>query len=133
MPVAGGAAVPTSDDQLPANEIHYEVGMSGRSGGKTYDIVNMNILVDIEPEKLAAFIDELYKQNMGYTVSGIQIKTVDPLDRVSNGYLYGENQVVEAEIQVECLLFRSWTRPIMPDGESNILGINPYKAPGANP
>src|SRR6185436_17761854 len=37
----------TAEEALPANETHYEISMSGRSSGKTYDTVMMTVLVDI--------------------------------------------------------------------------------------
>jgi hypothetical protein len=52
----------------------------------------------------------------------VQTRAVDPLDRASNGYLYGNTPVVELELLVECVMFRSWTAPLMPDAIKLTLG-----------
>ena len=137
---AGGAAVsPTSlfyiqgstPDQNGAaasaaqpNSIDLEKRqMTGRASGADYDIILMQISVDVDPSWLNRFIDQLYRQNMGYTVLNIKLKTVDPLSRASNGWIYGETQVVEAEILVESLMFRDWMRPLMPEKVRVALGL----------
>jgi len=40
----------------------------------------------------------------------------------SNGYIYGESQVIEVELLVECIMFRSWTEQLMPDAVKISLG-----------
>ncbi len=107
-----GAAVPVQS--AAPNKIDYAMGMTGHASGGDYDVVYMSIHMDIDPAGLIDFMDKLYLQNVGYTVTDVQLKTVDPLDRTSNGYIYGNKQVVEAEIQVEAILFRSWTARLMP-------------------
>jgi hypothetical protein len=113
VPVNPGGAPAQAQSNAPDNTISYDLSMTGRSAGGQYDIVHVSILVDIDPAQLNGFEKALYMQNMGYTVEGEQTRTVDPLDRASNGYLYGDGQVVEAEIQVEALLFRSWTAALI--------------------
>jgi hypothetical protein len=126
----GGAAPADPNAQAAPNTVNWDLSMTGRSAGADYDVVQVSILVDIDPAYLNAFVNELYKQNMGYTEVCRQIQTVDPLDRASNGYLYGDGQVVEAEIQLESLFFRSWTIPLMPAAEKQVLGI---PVPATNP
>jgi hypothetical protein len=104
------------------NQTNYDVGMTGRSAGATYDVVYMSVVMDVDPAYLFRFIDELYRQNMGYTVANIQMRSVDPIDRASNGYLYGNTPVVEVDLIVECILFRGWTEPLMPDAVKISLG-----------
>jgi hypothetical protein len=106
--------------------------MTGRLSNSQYDVVLMNITVDIDPAYQNAFIASLYRQNNGYTVLNVSSKTVDPFDASGNGYLYGNVQVVHLDILVEGLLFRSWTLPIMPDATKTLLGI-PVTPPGTPP
>lgn len=117
-PNAAAQPVEASD-----NLINYELSVTGRSAGKAYDVVHVSILVDIDPAQLNAFVRALYMQNMGYVQESLQIKTVDPTERASYGYLYGDGQVVEAEIQFEALFFRSWTAPLMPTPVRQALGV----------
>jgi hypothetical protein len=104
------------------HQTDYSLGMTGRSAGKTYDVVYMSVLMEIDPAYLNKFIESLYRQNMCYTVTNMQIRTVDPLARASEGYLYGDVPVVEVQMLVECLLFRSWTESVMPDAVKLSLG-----------
>jgi len=128
VPVAasdsGTLATRPSSVKLPdtPNKIDYVLGMTGRSAGANYDVVYMSVVLDLDPAYLFKFIDQLYRQNMCYTVVNIQSRAVDPLDRASAGYLYGEAQVIEVEVLVEGILFRSWTEPLMPDAVKMTLG-----------
>jgi hypothetical protein len=118
----GVSAVPLPNVPNPKD---YTLGLTGRASGNTYDVVYMSVLLDLDPAYLFKFMDQLYRQNMCYTVVSIQVRAVDPLDRASNGYLYGESQVIEVEMLVECLMFRSWTEPLMPDAVRVTLGGTP--------
>jgi hypothetical protein len=129
-PAAAAAAATTATASgltLPniPNPSDYTLGLTGRASGNTYDVVYMSVSLDLDPAYLFKFIDQLYRQNMGYTVVNMQIHAVDPLDRASNGYLYGESPVIEVNLLVECLLFRSWTEALMPDAEKMTLGAAP--------
>ncbi len=114
---AAGAAQPNTTDLSRS--------MTGRASGADYDVVLMQISIDIDPSYLNKFIDQLYRRNMGYTVLSVKSRTIDPLDRAGNGFIYGETQVAEVELLVEGLLFRNWTQPIMPDAIRAQLGIPP--------
>jgi len=104
--------------------------LTGHVGTSEYDVVLMRITVDIDPAYENQLIDALYRQNNGYTVINRNMKTVDPLEAASNGYLYDPVQCERLELLVEGLLFRSWTLPIMPDGIRRQLGLPPVPAPG---
>jgi len=104
------------------NQTEYKLGMTGRSAGKTYDVVYMSVTLELDPAYLNKFIDQLYRQNMCYTVTNMPMRTVDPLVRASQGYLYGDVPVVEVQMLVECLFFRSWTESIMPVDVKKSLG-----------
>ena len=119
-----GAATRAAKMILPdaANPTDFNLGMTGRAAGKTYDVVYMTVVLDVDPAYLFKFIDSLYHQNMCYTVTNMQMKTVDPLDRAAAGYIYGDVPVVEVEFLFECILFRSWTEPLMPDDIKRTLG-----------
>jgi hypothetical protein len=117
----GGAA---ADVKETPNQIDYNLGMTGRAAGGEYDVVQISVIMDLDPAALEKFIDQLYRENMGYTVTNMQFRTIDPLDRASNGYLYGEVQTIEAEIQLEGILFRSWTRPLMPKDVKAAMNVS---------
>jgi hypothetical protein len=126
VPVNGGGAGPVP---VTPNTLDYELSMTGHSSGGDYDVVLMSIWMDIDPAYLNRFKDQLYHQNMGYTVIGERFKTVDPLERTSNGFIYGEGQAIEVQLQVEAILFRGWTTPLMPDAVKAGLGIGQNPTP----
>lgn len=118
----GDQSAAAAAQTVAPNAINYDLSMTGQSGGADYDVVLFSVWMDIDPSKLTAFEDELARHNMYITLVD-HLKTVDPLDRVSNGYLYGDGQVVEVEMQAEAIFFRSWTLPLMPDDEKRLLSI----------
>lgn len=120
----GGPQTAPQDAPAPSNEIRYDLSLTGRSAGNDYDIVPMSVVMDMDPSYLNRFIEQLYR-NMSYTVINVQFRTIDPLDRGSAGYLYGDGQVIEVELQIEGIFFRSWTQPLMPKEIKQILGIAP--------
>ena len=121
----GGGAPPPAPaaDAAAAGALNYDASMTGHVSNAQYDVVLMSIHLDADPAYVQRFVDQLYRQNVGYTVLNEQIRTVDPLDRVSFGYVYGETQTVEVEILVEALLLRSWTVPLMPASVKTALNI----------
>jgi len=111
--------------------LDYARSLTGRASTDKYDITNVAIVLDLDPSSLNKFIATLYTQNNSYTVLGVKLATVDPFVAASDGYLYGSGQVVRAEIQVEAILFRPWTREIIPAGFGN-SGAGPG-VPGGPP
>ena len=95
--------------------------------GGGYDVVLMTLKLDLDPAYLNKFIDELYRQNNGYTVLNIKTSPIDPLEAASNAYLYGDTQCVHVEMLVEDLMFRSWTVPVMPKEQRASLSLPPIK------
>jgi hypothetical protein len=124
--VAGGAAATPA-----AGTLDYTRSMTGHVSTPDYDVVMMKVILHLDPAAENEFINELYKQNNGYTVINRNMRTIDPLDAAGQGFLYGPSQVVRVELLVESLLFRSWTVPLMPDQIRLPLGIPAYVPPAA--
>jgi hypothetical protein len=121
-PTPTAQAAPTSTVE---NTIDFSRPMTGRACGKDYDVVLTQICMDIDPAYLNKFIDQLYRQNMGYTVLSVRWRTIDPLDRISCGFIYGESPAIEVDMLVEGLLFRNWTQPLMPNSVRAALSVPP--------
>ena len=47
--------------------------------------------------------------------------------------VYGDAPVVEVEFLVECLFYRGWIHPLMPEAVRRQYGIPAYKAPAPAP
>src|SRR5207302_1127890 len=96
QPAAAQPGADTSNGA--ANAIDFSRTMTGRLSGADYDVVPMQIWMDIDPAAVIRFEEELYKTNMGHTVINSRFKTVNPVDRATNGYIYGPSQCIEIEI-----------------------------------
>ncbi|HTV48695.1 MAG TPA: hypothetical protein VMG59_09660 [Phycisphaerae bacterium] len=96
--------------------------MTGRSSNGQYQVTYVAFSVVVVPWEINSLINNLYKQNNGYTVVQISTQTVDPIEALTNGYVYGKVPVVRADIMVEVLLYSDWNRKIMPAFFANMLG-----------
>ncbi len=102
--------------------------LTGHLTNPRYQVTLMNISLVIEPWQINRFIDQLYRLNNGYTVLQIQMHTVDPIDALTSGYVYGKVPVVRADILVEAIFFTSWNGKIMPADYCAKCGV-PAPAP----
>jgi hypothetical protein len=103
--------------------------MTGRVASDKYDTVHFTVVMVAQPKAINAFMDELYRQNNGYTLLNVGFETVDPWEAMTTGYNYGEGSVVRVTLTVEALLFRGWTVPLMPARIRTQLGVKELAAP----
>ncbi|NNM84792.1 MAG: hypothetical protein HKL96_03425 [Phycisphaerales bacterium] len=97
--------------------------LTGHTGNKIYQVTYIAISVVIDPTKLNDFIEQLYRQNNGYTVVDVHLHSISPIQAAGNGYIYGKVAVVRADVLVEALLFNKWNAAIMPANYRAALGI----------
>ncbi len=88
-----------------------------------YQVTLMAVSVDVVPSDLNAFIDALYRQNIGYTVLKVNIHTVDPIHALTSGYVFGKVPVVRADILLQAIFLSSWNKKIMPSHYKRELGL----------
>ncbi|MGC8624463.1 MAG: hypothetical protein ACP5VQ_04280 [Phycisphaerae bacterium] len=79
-----------------------------------HQITLVAISVVVEADKINAFINQLYRQNNGYTVLQMNMKTVDPIAAITQGFVYGNVPVVRVNMLLEVLFFTQWNKPLMP-------------------
>lgn len=103
--------------------------MTGRVASDKYDTVHFTIVMVLQPKAINAFMDELYRQNNGYTLLNVGLETVDPWEAMTTGYNYGDGSVVRVTLTVEALIFRGWTVPLMPAKIRTQLGVKELAAP----
>ncbi|NNM88632.1 MAG: hypothetical protein HKL95_08945, partial [Phycisphaerae bacterium] len=84
--------------------------------------------VIIAPSKINTFINNMYRQNNGYTLLNVQIRTVDPIDAITHGYVYGAVPAVEADFLFEDILFNQWNGRVMPAAYRRRFGIVVHQA-----
>lgn len=92
---------------------HFGITPTGRISNSVFDVRHTQLTIDIEAAKLPAFIEALNQANF-MTVIKADITDLDEYALLREGYVYGHNDVVRAELIVESLWFRNWTEAIMP-------------------
>lgn len=93
---------------------HFGITPTGRVSNSVFDVRHTRLIIDIEAAELPAFIEELRQTNF-MTVVKLNIKDVDEYQMLrEGGYVYGEADVVRAELMIESLWFRNWTEKFMP-------------------
>lgn len=88
--------------------------LTGHVSNARYQVVLMQVSLVAEPWMINKFIDELYHQNNGYIVLNMDIRTVDPIQAITQGYVYGKVPAVRADLLFECVMFSQWNRRVMP-------------------
>lgn len=101
-----------------------------RSGNQVYDLRVATVEMVVAPSRLAAFYDALVKTNY-MTVLQVELTALQPEDDLKKGYYYGEDHVVKAQMKIETIWLRAWTKQYMPKTVRVQLNI-PEDAP-ANP
>ncbi len=97
--------------------------LTGHVSNARYQVVLMQVSLVAEPWMINKFINELYHQNNGYIVLNMDIRTVDPIQAITQGYVYGKVPAVRADLLFECVMFSRWNKRVMPADYRSALGI----------
>jgi hypothetical protein len=134
-PSAGGAAATPAGGGMPDPTVALPDGSTQtptkRVSNNLYDVVHFKMTVDVEADKVAAFLKTL-STNRFITVTRFEMNPVDSQLKQILGYLYGTKPVVTLDLDCEALLMRQWTIKLMPDQIKRALGIpaDPAQQPG---
>lgn len=110
-PMPALATLPLPAEKLEGN---FYFGTSGRRSNSIYDVRHARVVMHIEWDKLPLFYENLRATNF-MSILDMQIRDVDEYAVLRHGgYVYGEGDVVEVEMVIETLWFRTWTTPFMP-------------------
>lgn len=90
--------------------------------GALFDTRLVTMTVIASSEDLPVFFDALGKTNY-MTVVDVDIEQVNVWDKLNEGYFYGSDHVVRANIVIESVWLRSWTADLMPKTIRTSLGI----------
>ncbi len=102
------------EDPTEAAPEHFGITPTGRVSNSAFDVRHTRLIIDIEWDKLPAFIEQLRKTNF-MTVVKANLQDIDEYQVLrEGGYVYGDADVVRAELIVESLWFRNWTAEYMP-------------------
>ncbi len=127
----GGAmpgAYPSPSSPVVTRGLNYGVAMTGHVGTRDYQVTHVVVGVIIDPSKINAFINNMYRQNNGYTLLNVQIRTVDPIAAITHGYVYGAVPAVEADFLFEDIMFNQWNGRVMPAAYRRRFGIIVHQA-----
>ena len=115
----GGRGFGNDDDfAAPSGPKFY----TGRTQSNAYDIRTVDLTVIASSKQLPKFFDALAKTNY-MTVIDVDLSEVDVYDALSQGYYYGQDHLVRANIKIETVWLRSWTAESMPKSIRDSLGI----------
>jgi hypothetical protein len=105
---------------------HFGITPTGRVSNSVFDVRHTRLVIDIQWEALPGFIEQLRDINF-MTVVGAKLQDIDEYQILrEGGYVYGEGDVVRAELIVESLWFRDWTSKHMPKSvKQKLLIIQP--------
>jgi hypothetical protein len=104
-----------------------ETPLTHLTSNKKFQVTLMRVSVDVVPSEVNAFINALYRQNIGYTVLNVSLRTVDPIEALTSGYVYGKTPVVRADILLQVIFLSSWNEKIMPRHYLTELGLSAAK------
>ncbi len=128
---AGAAAGGGSDTvEVPRN---FALSYTGRAAAPVapnplYDIRYVDLVIQAAADDLPRIISAFPRTNF-MTVVGLRIQEQDPLPALASGFDFGPDRViVRAELTIETIWLRSWTRKWMPKEVRQSLGI-PDDAP----
>ncbi|USN98654.1 MAG: hypothetical protein H6810_10865 [Phycisphaeraceae bacterium] len=102
-----------------------EASYTGRAPDEkngVYQIRRGTITVIAASDKLVRFFDALSKANL-LTVIGVELSDVDVWADLDEGYYYGPDSVVRAEIEVESVWLDFWLADLVPDRVAAAWGI----------
>lgn len=93
-----------------------------RASNNLYDVVQFNLVVDMEADKIPLFLKTL-ATNRFLTVTRLEMEPVDSQVKQGEGYVYGPQPVVTLRLDCEELFMREWTIHYMPKEIRKNLGI----------
>jgi len=96
---------------------------------KVYDIRRVRLTAVVSSARINDFLDALTRTNL-MSVTDLDVSAVDEWNDLKEGYHYGAEGVVRAEMDIETIWLRSWTLPLMPKQIASLLGAS-AEAPGA--
>lgn len=131
-PGAEGAAPPPADPsaEIPKDYTRSFTGRPATSG--LYDVREVELVVLADANRLPKLLNAINTTNfMG--VVDMDLKAVDPYEDLKQGFVYGNDALVEVRLVIETVWMRSWMKGWMPKGVRTALGIpdDPPPAEGA--
>ena len=134
-PPVAGAAVDPGPGAIPTIRPNHFISPTGRASNPVFDVRHSRLRVHLDYARMPVFLEALSRVNF-ISVVDMKLTALDPYDFSDAGglgglYAYGPGRVVEVDMVLESLWFRSWTAPLMPASVRSYLGIPEPDAAGA--
>ncbi|MEX0885810.1 MAG: hypothetical protein WD009_05145 [Phycisphaeraceae bacterium] len=110
-----------SPDQRVSDNFH--VGPTGRVSNALYDVRHARVEIVVASRRLPEVFRALSETNF-MTVLSVTLNDVDEYEHLREGYVYGADDVVQAELVVETIWLRAWTERLMPSIVRQYVGID---------
>lgn len=129
----GAEAQPSGDDKAELAR-DFSLSHSGRSSwpvmaNPIYDIRYVDIQMIVSSQRLPAVLAAFPRTNF-MTVVGLNFSDYDPSADLREGFDYGAEHLVRADIRVETVWLRGWMKQWMPPKVRAALGIPEDPKPG---
>ena len=110
---------------------NYNVSPTGRLSNPLFDVVRFTIRLNVEAARLPAIIESFSRGRFISVVNVQSVSVEDSVIRAAQGYIYGNQPVVQVSLDCEALFLREWLVKVMPDAVQITIGLK--AAAGAMP
>ena len=100
----------------------FSVSPTGRRSNSAYDVTHAWLTILMDSQRMPEFFEVLNEVNF-MTVLSMKVTDVDEYEAFQQGYIFGEDDVVEVELLIESVWLRTWTEPFMPNIIKSLLGV----------
>ncbi len=118
-----GSSGGSGDGRVPHDPSVSITGRISSDANNVYDVRRVELELIVSSENLPRVIAAFHDTGM-MTVTDLDIEEFDPWDDLRQGYVYGNEHVVKASMDIEVIWLRSWTTQFMPETVKRILGVN---------
>ncbi|MBX3388552.1 MAG: hypothetical protein KF691_03750 [Phycisphaeraceae bacterium] len=116
----------------PAAPGEFKDSISGHADGASteYDVRRARVTLIVSSARLPELFNAIGRTNFAFVV-GFAMDKVDGWQDLSQGYYYGDENVVRVLLDLEFTWLRSWTEPLFPPSVRTALGLPDLAAPGS--
>ena len=119
----GGAISDGGRGRVPRDPSVSITGRISSDANNVYDVRRVELELIASSESLPRVIEAFHNTGM-MTVTDLDLEEFDPWEDLRQGYVYGNEHVVKASMNIEVISLRSWTTQFMPATVKQILGVS---------
>lgn len=129
---ASESAAGAGNAGAPAASGEFRDSISGHADGASseYDVRRARVTLIVSSARLPELFNAIGRTNFAFVV-GFAMDRVDGWQDLSQGYYYGDENVVRVLLDLEFTWLRSWTEPLFPPTVRTALGLPDLPVPGS--